>query len=135
MTTQPQIGAPGTGAVRLLIPARAEYLRLARMTTAGLASLHGFDVEGVDELRMAVDEACHLLTGARWDDEGTIALEFRSEDDVFVVEGRASIAGSGGSAPEFSEQILASLTDDYDCSSNGSGTRVRFTRRLPAGEG
>lgn len=129
--TSPETHAAGTDRVELVIPARAEYLRLVRMTTAGLAAVHGFDVEAVDELRMAVDEACHLLTGAAWDGEGTIRLEFRTDGDALVVEGRAALEGPRGSAPAYSEQILASLVDDYEYRDDGSSASVRFVRRLP----
>src|SRR2546423_11409599 len=57
--------APGRdGDVRLVVPAAPEYLRLVRLTAAGLASRLGFTFDEVEDLRIAVDELCfHLLGG------------------------------------------------------------------------
>ncbi len=129
MTSSPETGPPGE-AIRLTIPARADYLRLARITIAGIANVHGFDVESVDELRMAVDEACHLLVGSHWHGAGTIALDFLFADDALAVDCRATLAGHREPPPAYSEQILASLSDEYQCSENGSTPHVRFVRRL-----
>lgn len=129
MTPSPETGQPGE-TVRLVIPARADYLRLARITIAGIASVHGFDVESVDELRMAVDEACHLLVGSRWHGEGTITLDFSVENEMLMVDCRASLAGHRDAPPEYSEQILASLTDEYRCADDDSAPHVRFARRI-----
>ena len=44
--------------MRLVIPARSRYLRLARLTAAGIAGDLGFSLEAIEDLRVAVDEAC-----------------------------------------------------------------------------
>lgn len=41
----------------LEVPARARYARVVRMTAANLASIAGMDVEAVDDVRMAAEEA------------------------------------------------------------------------------
>src|SRR5207244_330326 len=59
----------GTGGdVRLVVPAAPEYLRLVRLTAAGMASRLGFTFDEVEDLRIAVDELCfHLLGGVDGD--------------------------------------------------------------------
>jgi len=59
-------GVPGWAPVpddeiRLTIPARHEYARIARVGVAALALRLGFDYSEVEELRLAVDEALILL--------------------------------------------------------------------------
>src|SRR2546425_981063 len=44
--------------VRLAVPATPEFVRLARVTAAGLASRLGFTFDDVDDLRLAIDELC-----------------------------------------------------------------------------
>src|SRR2546423_7856230 len=57
------------GDVRLVVPASPEYLRLVRLTAAGMASRLGFTFDEVEDLRIAVDELCfHLLGDADVDD-------------------------------------------------------------------
>ena len=47
--------------VEVRIPAASAYFFVLRTVTAGLASRLDFTVDDIDDLRMAVDEACGLL--------------------------------------------------------------------------
>ena len=41
----------------LEVPAQSDYARVVRMTAANLATLAGFGIEEVDDVRMAAEEA------------------------------------------------------------------------------
>lgn len=62
---RPEGGRPG-GRAQLRIPAEPRSLRLARLVVAGVAADAGFTVDEVEDLRVAVDEACAavMATGA-----------------------------------------------------------------------
>ena len=47
------------------MPATPEFVRLARVTAAGLASRLGFTFDDVDDLRLAIDELCFGLIGSK----------------------------------------------------------------------
>ena len=49
---------PMTDTVELTIPVRADLVVLARLTAATVASRADFDVEEIEDLRLAVDELC-----------------------------------------------------------------------------
>ncbi len=60
--------------VELSIPVESDLILLARLTAATVASRAGFDVEEVDDLRLAVDELCVLV--ADGDGTGRLNLTF-----------------------------------------------------------
>lgn len=53
-----------TGTVRLSVPAQPEFVSVARLTLAGVASRLSFDVDQVEDIRLAVAEAMTLLLRA-----------------------------------------------------------------------
>ncbi len=46
---------------RLRVPADGSYLAVLRTATSGLAARSNFTLEDIDDLRIAVDEACAIL--------------------------------------------------------------------------
>lgn len=118
------------GPIELALPADTRLLRLVRLVASGLASTAGFDVDELDDLRIAVDEAvASLLEGG---DGSRLTLRF----DV----GRSEV-GMAGSTPaaagspidedriELSTQILAAVCDDHELDLSDGQVRVRITKR------
>jgi len=115
------------GDVRLIVPASAEYLRLVRLTAAGLASRLGFTFDEVEDLRIAVDELCFQLLGDADgdppDDSRTMDLVYSAGPDSITITGRTGLAGPVPEPSELSEQILDALVDEHEVSgSNGTLT-------------
>src|SRR5206468_4815526 len=75
-----------SGEVRLEVPAAPEFLRISRIMAAGVASRVGFTLDEVEDLRIAIDEVCYSLVGARGR-AGTITLRYLLEGDELAVEG------------------------------------------------
>jgi hypothetical protein len=69
------------------VPATPEFLRLARVTAAGLASKLGYTSDQVEHLLLAVDEMCSGLDRALMAGHGTLHLRFFMRDDGLAVEG------------------------------------------------
>ena len=73
------------GAVELEVPAGVEYVRLVRMVVASLAGARrDLDGDRLDDLRLAVSEACALVVGRG--SAGRLAVSCREEPDAFVVD-------------------------------------------------
>ena len=51
--------------VRLTLPTTPQLLRVARLTAAGLAGRLGFSFDEIEDVKIAVDELCFALVGAR----------------------------------------------------------------------
>ncbi len=108
----PQSVAPDE--VVLTLPAAPEFVRLARLTCAGLATRIGMGYDEVEDLRIAVGEACSLLIGAGGP-VGTLTLVFGLASDTVAI----SITRERDVAPAeeidsvLSDQILDAVVDEH----------------------
>jgi serine/threonine-protein kinase RsbW len=117
--------------VRLAVPASPEFLRLARLTAAGVASRMGFTYDEVEDLRIAIDELCLSLVGttAR---AGNIELRYTADANGLIVEGAGHFDDSSGTAPELSplsRQILSAVVDEHDVAAGELGPTFRLLKR------
>ena len=68
-------GAAGRAHVELRLPADSAYVSVLRTASAGLAARLDFTLDDIEDLRMAVGEACAIvLSGV--DDGGDLTAEF-----------------------------------------------------------
>jgi hypothetical protein len=116
--------------VRLVVPALPEFLRLARVTAAGLAGRLGFNYDEVEDLRLAIDELCFGLTGPTGR-RGTVELRYVLSADGLVVEGHGhfvdDIAPVG--LTELSQVILSALVDEHHHGPGPQGPGFRLVKR------
>ena len=121
------VAAPET--VRLTIPAALEFVRIARLTASGVASRVGFDVDEIEDLRVAVDELSSILVDAAG--EGELHLAFTSGVDGIEIEGTAQVGSTH--EPEIEDltrQILAAVVDEYGIETQSGHARFRCFKRL-----
>src|ERR1044071_3788970 len=60
-STAPSLSEAAGNAVSVTVPADVSYVSTLRLTTASLAARCGLTVDDIEDLRLAVDEACALL--------------------------------------------------------------------------
>ena len=60
-TTEPTVPAGPQDIVTIKLPAAGAYLSVLRTATAGLAARLDFTLDEIEDLRIAVDEACAML--------------------------------------------------------------------------
>ena len=109
------------GPVHLAVPALSEHLRILRLVSASLAAGVGFDIDRLDDLRIAVDELCSLLIesappGAR------LHLTLCGEHGRLVAEGALHEDAPAVSIDPVSRLILDGL--DIEWSSDGTFFRL-----------
>jgi hypothetical protein len=116
--------------VQLVVPARPEFLRLARVTAAGLAGRLGFNYDEVEDLRLAIDELCFGLTGPTGR-PGTVELRYLIGDGALVVEGRGHFVDDVApvSLTELSRVILSALVDEHSLGPGPDGPGFRLVKR------
>jgi serine/threonine-protein kinase RsbW len=120
--------------VRLVIPAEARHLRLARLTAAGIAGDAGFSLEAIEDLRVAVDEVCAILIeGAS--PEADIDLSYRTQADGITIEGSCPNGGAEPDLHPVARELLAMTADDYSVAKAGEVVSFRLVKRRQAATG
>jgi len=122
------------GDVRLVVPAAAEYLRLVRLTAAGMASRLGFTFDEVEDLRIAVDELCFHLLGDVGDEDPsaeprTMDLVYSAGADSITITGRTGLSGGIPESSELSEQILDALVDEHEVTGTNGTILFRLKKQ------
>src|SRR5438270_2333970 len=76
----------------LKLPAQPEMISAAKRTASSLGSVVGFSLEDIDELNIAVAQACDSAIAAgreAWGDDATLKLTFWSNERGLEVEVQA----------------------------------------------
>ena len=119
--------------VRLAVPARPEFLGLARVTAAGLAGRLGFTFDQVEDLRLAIDEICFGLTGSKGRD-GILEMRFVLGPDSLVVSGQGPFSeDTPVPLSELSEVVLDALVDEHSVGTGAGGPHFTLVKRRRPG--
>ena len=117
------------------MPATPGLLRVARLTAAGLANRVGFNVDEVEDVKIALDELCFGLLGDGAG-TGTLDLRFVLEPGALTIEGAGPAHGGQDrdeETTEFAALLLAALVDEHDISRDGDELRFRLVKHQSAG--
>ncbi len=115
--------------IRLQFPARPDYILAVRLAVSAVAERVGFDIEDIEDLKVASAEACTLLlsAGARQID---ISLTVQSGLELLF-------EAQGGSPEEalesdgLSQYLLDALVDTCELNSDGGAVKsVRLQKTL-----
>ena len=134
----------GTRSVRLSVPARAEYLALARLALSGLADIVGLSEEQLADLKLALTEAVsNSVRHAYADGAGFVSIAYELTGDALAVEVVDDGNGFDPERPaplegeELTEgglgiAIIRSIADEFELQSQPGvrGSRLRFVKRL-----
>ena len=137
-----ELQAQAFGDVSLRIPARAEWVAVARLAAAAVGSRMRFSVDEIDDLKLAIAEAC---TNCIQRSEGIEYIDIRWHAEATLL--RVTVGGDGRapkleSVKSTSEDprvgglgvfLIRSLMDEveYDLDSN-SGPRLTMTKHVQA---
>ena len=120
--------------VMLRIPADSAYLAVLRTATAGLAARLDFTLDDIEDLRIAVDEACAMvLPQARPDSDLTCTFDLdaaRLTVAVSAVCDSPRPPNRDGSA----WTVLAALTNEVSAEVDGNTLTVTLARGTSGSE-
>ncbi|WP_433613816.1 ATP-binding protein [Dactylosporangium sp. CA-139114] len=133
-------GADGDDVVLLAVPASPAYLGVLRTATAGLAARLQFTLDEIEDLRIAVDEACAMLLAVAADtpqlgDTVELSCRFTVTPDALTVYTTVPLGSPDERLPggeSFAWQVLSALADEVSASVDAHQAGIRLTKRRPA---
>ncbi|MEU3457999.1 ATP-binding protein [Micromonospora sp. NPDC006766] len=117
--------------VHLTVPADGGYLGVLRTATAGLAARLQFALDEIEDLRIAVDEACAMLLAIATRN-AELECRFRVTEDALTVEVTVpTVRGAALPAESsFAWKVLTALTTAASAwAADGRATISLLTRR------
>jgi serine/threonine-protein kinase RsbW len=112
--------------VELRLPAASAYLSVLRTATAGLAARLDFTLDEIEDLRIAVDEACALLIPDAAEGADLTCLFSLSPDALSVTVEVPSRTGRAPRRNTFAWTVLTALAGEVDAHA-GADQRVAVT--------
>ncbi|KHF33670.1 anti-sigma B factor RsbW [Paenibacillus sp. JTLBN-2024] len=139
--------------VVISLPARAEYVDIVRLNLYGIASKMGFTYEDIEDMKVAVSEACNnSVLYAYGKQDGIVEVAFEVFEDMLSItvrdEGESfERTSTSGSATLHDKELLdveigglgfylmEALMDEVSIeNAAGRGTKVVMTKRLTRSE-
>jgi serine/threonine-protein kinase RsbW len=134
----------GMRMVRLRIPARAEYVALARLALSGLADIAALPEELVADLKLALTEAVSNSVRHAYGEGGgfvsvayelgrdSLAVEVVDDGEGFDPEQPPALEGEELTEGGLGIAIIRTIADDFELDSQPGvrGSRLRFAKRL-----
>lgn len=107
--------------VSVLVPLKAEYVSIARLTASGIASRAGFDFDTIEDIKVAISEVLGKVIEKCPSNE-RIVIDFNYLNDglsiTFSLTGHGRKDLFGTDADSFALAIISSLMDEIDVQSN-----------------
>ena len=119
--------------VTIRMPAEGAYLSVLRTATAGLAARLDFTLDEIEDLRIAVDEACGLLLSQAALDASLDCDFTLAEDSMTIAVSVLSQRAQLPSRDTFAWTVLSALAGDVDAWAGPGGrltVMLRKTREL-----
>lgn len=126
--------ARGDDVVELRLPADGAYLSVLRTATAGLAARLDFTLDEIEDLRIAVDEACALLLPDAVAGESMTCLFSLSDRSLAVTVRVPSRTGRVPRRNTFAWTVLTALAGDVETDVAADGV-VSVTLLKRGGQG
>ena len=116
---------PGADTVELTVPADPAYLAVIRTATAGLAARLNLTLDEIEDLRIAVDEACAVLLDRRVHTGRRLRARFQIEPGVLevVIHGPAPVLPD---ATNYAWSVLQALAGDVKTGADTDGSWIRL---------
>ena len=131
--------------VELVIPCRPEYVGVARLAVLGIASRMPFSYDEVEDVRLAVGEACTHAVERAGSAEAKITIVSTVDHHSLVIEVSDDVVSGAPAEAPAEDALIADgvdtqglgallmeiLVDEVKIASSQTGTTVRLTKYAP----
>lgn len=109
--------------IELRLPFKAEYVSIARLTVSGIASRIGFDIETIEDIKVAVAEVCNKFVsiGSKAVDSYDIIFKISDSklDILFGCQDKSLSCIFDSEKDELGISIIEALMDEVEfCADN-----------------
>lgn len=115
--------------IRMSFPARPDYILAVRLAVSAIAERMGFDIDDIEDLKVASAEGCIMLLSYR---PGSVDIAMTVKEDGLDVDIRAQEPKGRETDPEedLSQYLLEALVDECSFEKRGNMvTGVHFFRK------
>ena len=124
------MGSHPQDTVTIVVPARAEFLHVVRTVVGSVAAKRDLTIDAIEDLRIAVDEACSQLLVAHG---STVTVRIAANPDgvevVCSTDADVPTWPPEGVEHTLAAQVLQGLADTVSWERDGDGPAVRITKR------
>lgn len=118
-----------TTALEIVVPADPRLLRVLRLVASGVASLGALSLDGVEEVRVAVDELGATLINASGG--APVTVRFELDDTKLAVEGSTELTPSTElDVDPLTDRILDAVASSHKWTTEGAVARCRIEKEL-----
>jgi serine/threonine-protein kinase RsbW len=120
--------------IELGVPLKKEYARMVRLVVGAIAGQRGFDIDRVDDVKLAAEEAFLLAMGLA-SDAVPVTITLDSSEDVIKIR-MSGIAAPQGGGPEQSQEargrryglfVLNAVADTAEISAEDGTTVIEIS--------
>ncbi len=121
------------GVIELTVPALASFLAVVRTATAGLAARLSLSFDDIEDLRIAVDEACTMVLSLPGAQAAALTCRYEVLPDALAVRVSAQVHGSPVLPPErsFAWQVLTTHATGVRGAVDAGHAWIELRKRRP----
>jgi len=122
--------------IDLRVPVKAEYVSVNRLVSSSLASLMGFDIEAIDDIKVCLGEVCNQCIQLAKLQANFLEIGFLRDEDLLRMEVSVEVENElddlTTSGLEMSRLIVETLMDNFSVAQENGRVRIVMSRRLEA---
>lgn len=102
-----------TDRIELILPFKAEFVSVARLTASGIASRVGFDIDTIEDIKVSVAEVCNRIINSVKKTNGNYSIVFEILPGKFVITFNSSEDGLSNIFREEDDELGVSIINAF----------------------